>query len=51
MQYSNPGRSTSALAFFGVGGKRTPKMMRRGLLPHWAKDEKIAYSTTRRGCS
>src|ERR1700748_3775066 len=26
-------------------GKRTPKMMRWGLLPHWAKDEKIAYST------
>jgi putative SOS response-associated peptidase YedK len=26
-------------------GKRTPKMMRWGLLPHWAKDEKISYST------
>lgn len=26
-------------------GKRIPKMMRWGLLPHWAKDEKIAYST------
>lgn len=26
-------------------GKRTPKMMRWGLLPHWAKDERIAYST------
>jgi putative SOS response-associated peptidase YedK len=28
-----------------VEGKRIPKMMRWGLLPHWAKDEKIAYST------
>ncbi len=28
-----------------VDGKRTPKMMRWGLLPHWARDEKIAYST------
>jgi putative SOS response-associated peptidase YedK len=26
-------------------GKRIPKMMKWGLLPHWAKDEKIAYST------
>jgi putative SOS response-associated peptidase YedK len=26
-------------------GKHTPKMMRWGLLPHWAKNEKIAYST------
>ncbi len=26
-------------------GKRIPKMMRWGLLPHWAKDEKISYST------
>jgi putative SOS response-associated peptidase YedK len=25
--------------------KWLPKMMRRGLLPHWAKDEKISYST------
>src|SRR5580704_7823319 len=28
-----------------MGPGRTPKMMRWGLLPHWAKDEKIAYST------
>lgn len=27
------------------GGRRVPKMMRWGLLPHWAKDEKISYST------
>ena len=26
-------------------GKCTPKMMRWGLLPHWAKDEKLSYST------
>ena len=26
-------------------GKRIPKMMRWGLLPHWAKDEKLSYST------
>jgi putative SOS response-associated peptidase YedK len=33
------------VAIRSVDGKRTPKMMRWGLLPHWAKDEKIAYST------
>jgi putative SOS response-associated peptidase YedK len=33
------------VAIRSVEGKRTPKMMRWGLLPHWAKDEKIAYST------
>ncbi|MGN6285381.1 MAG: SOS response-associated peptidase [Afipia sp.] len=26
-------------------GKRIPRMMRWGLLPHWAKDEKLSYST------
>ena len=33
------------VAIRSVDGKRRPKMMRWGLLPHWAKDEKIAYST------
>ena len=33
------------VAIHSVDGKRAPKMMRWGLLPHWAKDEKIAYST------
>jgi putative SOS response-associated peptidase YedK len=33
------------VAIRSLDGKRTPKIMRWGLLPHWAKDEKIAYST------
>src|SRR5271163_749512 len=33
------------VAIRSVDGKRTPKMMKWGLLPHWAKDEKISYST------
>ena len=33
------------VAIRSVDGKRTPKMMRWGLLPHWAKDEKISFST------
>jgi putative SOS response-associated peptidase YedK len=33
------------VAIRSVDGKRIPKMMRRGLIPHWAKDEKLSYST------
>jgi putative SOS response-associated peptidase YedK len=33
------------VAIRSMDGKRTPKMMRWGLLPYWAKDEKISYST------
>ena len=33
------------VAIRSVDGKRMPKMMRWGLLPHWAKDEKISFST------
>jgi putative SOS response-associated peptidase YedK len=36
------------VAIRSVEGKRAPKMMRWGLLPHWAKDEKISYSTLQR---
>ena len=28
-----------------VDGKRIPKMMKWGLIPHWAKDDKLQYST------
>jgi putative SOS response-associated peptidase YedK len=33
------------VAVRSVEGKRVPKMMKWGLLPHWAKDEKLQYST------
>jgi putative SOS response-associated peptidase YedK len=33
------------VAIRSENGKRIPKMMRWGLLPHWAKDEKLSYST------
>jgi putative SOS response-associated peptidase YedK len=33
------------VAIRSVDGARVPKMMKWGLLPHWAKDDKIAYST------
>ena len=42
---NKPPTAPMLVAIRSVEGKRTPKMMRWGLLPHWAKDEKIAYST------
>jgi len=43
--WNKPPTALMLVAIRSVDGKRTPKMMRWGLLPHWAKDEKIAYST------
>jgi len=31
-------------------GKRVPRMMRWALVPHWAKDEKLSYSTFNARC-
>jgi putative SOS response-associated peptidase YedK len=33
------------VAYRSIDGVRLPKMMKWGLIPHWAKDEKIQYST------
>jgi putative SOS response-associated peptidase YedK len=43
--WNKPPTAPMLVAIRSVDGKRTPKMMRWGLLPHWAKEEKIAYST------
>jgi len=43
--WNKPPTAPMLVAVRSVDGRRTPKMMRWGLLPHWAKDEKIAYST------
>lgn len=37
------GRMMTAIR--SVNGKRTPRMMTWGLIPHWAKDTKLQYST------
>ena len=34
-----------ASKLLGHGGGRAPAMMKWGLIPSWAKDEKLAYST------
>jgi putative SOS response-associated peptidase YedK len=33
------------VAIRSVDGERVPKMMKWGLIPHWAKDDKLQYST------
>jgi putative SOS response-associated peptidase YedK len=33
------------VAIRSMEGKRVPKMMKWGLIPHWAKDDKLQYST------
>ena len=43
--WNKPPTSPMLVAIRSMDGRRIPKMMRWGLLPHWAKDEKIAYST------
>lgn len=44
-EWNLPPTERVLVAIRSVDGKRTPKMMRWGLLPHWAKDEKISFST------
>jgi putative SOS response-associated peptidase YedK len=43
--WNKPPTMPMLVAMRSEDGKRVAKMMRWGLLPHWAKDEKIAYST------
>ena len=43
--YNLPPTGRMLTAVRDDAGRRMPRMMRWGLVPHWAKDEKIAYST------
>jgi putative SOS response-associated peptidase YedK len=43
--WNKPPTSPMLVAIRTIEGQLTPKMMRWGLLPHWAKDEKLSYST------
>jgi len=43
--WNKPPTAPMLVAIRSQDGKRTPKMMKWGLIPHWAKDDKIQYST------
>jgi putative SOS response-associated peptidase YedK len=43
--WNKPPTEPMLVAIRSENGKRAPKMMRWGLLPYWAKDEKLSYST------
>jgi len=43
--WNKPPTEPMLVAIRSEDGKRIPRMMRWGLLPHWAKDEKQSYST------
>jgi putative SOS response-associated peptidase YedK len=43
--WNKPPTEPMLVAIRSVDGERVPKMMRWGLLPYWAKDEKLSYST------
>jgi putative SOS response-associated peptidase YedK len=43
--WNKPPTAPMLVAIRSEDGKRIPKMMRWGLLPRWAKDEKLSHST------
>ena len=43
--YNKPPTMPMLVAIRSVQGQRIPKMMKWGLIPHWAKDDKLAFST------
>jgi putative SOS response-associated peptidase YedK len=43
--FNMPPTAPMLVAIRSQDGKRIPKMMKWGLIPHWAKDDKLQYST------
>lgn len=43
--WNKPPTEPMLVAIRSVDGKRIPKMMKWGLIPHWAKNDKLQYST------
>jgi len=45
VDWNKPPTAPMLVAIRSVDGKRVPRMMKWGLIPHWAKDDKLQYST------
>src|SRR5215470_8098567 len=43
--WNKPPTAPMLVAIRSVNGERVPKMMKWGLIPHWAKDDKLQFST------
>jgi hypothetical protein len=43
--WNKPPTAPMLVAIRSVNGERVPKMMKWGLVPHWAKDDKLQFST------
>jgi putative SOS response-associated peptidase YedK len=43
--WNKPPTAPMLVAIRSVNGERVPKMMKWGLVPQWAKDDKLQYST------
>jgi putative SOS response-associated peptidase YedK len=43
--WNKPPTAPMLVAIRSIDGERIPKMMKWGLIPHWAKDDKLAYTT------
>jgi hypothetical protein len=43
--WNKPPTAPMLVAIRSVDGERVPKMMKWGRIPHWAKDDKLQYST------
>src|SRR5262249_25479283 len=43
--WNKPPTAPMLVAIRSVDGERIPMMMKWGLIPHWAKDDKLQYST------
>ena len=43
--WNKPPTEPMLVAIRSVDGKRVPRMMKWGLIPHWAKDDKLQFST------
>jgi putative SOS response-associated peptidase YedK len=45
LDWNKPPTEPMLVAVRSANGERVPKIMKWGLIPHWAKDEKLQYST------
>src|SRR5262245_43904753 len=48
--WNKPPTAPMLVAIRSVNGERIPKTMKWGLIPHWAKDDRLQYFDLQRAC-